>query len=61
MGQADGTDGTWLSSDNTGFTVNSPHCQFAPVTNSLHLNIGQVGFGRHKTPHCTHRTHRTEI
>ena len=26
-----------------GFTVNSPHCQFAPLTNSSQVKIGRVG------------------
>ena len=31
------------SNNITWFTVNSPHCQFAPVTNLPLLNMGRVG------------------
>jgi len=30
------------------FTVNSHHCQFAPATNSPHLNIGRVAIQRYQ-------------
>ena len=32
------------------FTVNSPHCQFAPLTNSSKVNMGRVGIQCYQVP-----------
>ena len=33
-----------------GFTVNSPHCQFAPLTNTSQVNMGRVGIQSYQVP-----------